>query len=307
MTSEVLGMDPGASRRRKIRWLSVTAVLGALGVLGATLWDHYMIQPNVARENESNKKYDAAQQPFTVSVRPDEDEPEAWAVVLDRELTAAEARRLAAGDRSAAFAYLKRLGGHPLAHASFLENAPERYMRQGSSSGGMELSDTFKMNVLSTRSHTVVINDWKVTGLTCRKSTAKTVVFHPLQGGVTYQGIRLHLPPWAGEPVLTDDTEGQGEPYFATRYIEVGGGQPSGGLRVEAIAPRGQSCEWGIEVHYSDVHQPGRWVRLKDGNGKPLRIRTESVPANPRQKWVFGAVPWTPCHRKPEESMCDML
>ncbi|QLH24223.1 hypothetical protein [Streptomyces sp. Rer75] len=307
IASQALGVDPGASRRKRTLWLSVTATVGLLSALSGTLLAYYMIKPSVTRENDSNKGYDASQAPFTVSVRPEEGEPREWAMVLDRELTADETQRLTSSTASSpAFAYLKKLGGHPLAYAPLLEHAPKRYTQQQTASGRLELSDTFKINVLSARAYGVVINDWKVTDVTCRKSTAKTVVFFPPQGGAAYQGIRLHIPPRADEPVLTDETEGQGGPYFDGNYIEVGGGQSSGGLRVEAIPRQGQSCEWGIKVHYSDVHQDGRWVQLKDRGGKPLRVRTESVPTEPQQKWVFGSVPWTPCHLKPKGELCDL-
>ncbi|WP_307822039.1 hypothetical protein [Streptomyces coffeae] len=301
-------MDPAASRRKKILWLSVTATVGLLSVLGGTLLGYYMIKPGVTRENDSNKGYDASQAPFTVSVQTELGDPrQDWVMVLDRELTEGETRKLTSSDdASAAFAYLKSLGGRLLNYASYLEHAPEQYT-QRTSNGRMELSGTFKLRLLSTRSAAVVIDDWKATDVTCRPSTAKTVVGYPSQGGVAYQGIRVHVPPRGGEPVLTDDDEGQGEPYFDTHNIEVGNGQSSGAMRVEAIAPPGQSCEWGIKVHYVDAYQKGQWLQLKDSDGKALRIRTESVPADPRQKWVFGAVPWTACHQKTEEPMCDLV
>jgi hypothetical protein len=283
--------------------LWVAAVSSVLGAVSGALLAYLMIGPSVTKENDSNKEYDASEVPFTVSVQPEQGEPREWAMVLDRVLTDDEVRKMKGS--SDVFAYLKSLGGRPLAYAPLLDHAPQRYLEEQTSSGRLEWSDTFKMTVLSTRQYAVTINDWAVTDLTCRESTAQTVVAIPPQGGVAYEGIRLHLPPRAVEPVLTDDTEGQGEPYFDTRFIEVGNGQSSGGLRAEVIAPRGQSCEWGIKVHYNDNHVAGgRWVQLKDDKGKPLRIRTESVPANPRQSWIFGAMPWTSCHDKPEEGLC---
>ncbi|UXY23045.1 hypothetical protein N8I84_33350 [Streptomyces cynarae] len=308
----MLGVDPGASRRKKTRWAVVLSVRNILtflcGVLATTLAAYLLLGWDVHNQNDKQKEYDASQAPFTVSVQPDKGDPrQEWVMVLDRELTAAETRKLTSStDSPAAFSYLKALGGHLLTYPSVLEHAPKQHLQQPSSSR-MELSDTFKMNVLSTRAAAVVIDDWKVTDVACRKSTAQTVVAVPPQGGSVYQGIQLHVPPRADEPVLTDDAEGQGEPYFDTHYIEVGGGQPSGGLRVEAIAPPGQSCEWGIKVHYNDAYQKGQWVQLKDRQGKPLRIRTESVPLNPRQKWFFGSIPWTPCHLKPKEATCGLL
>ncbi|MDQ1007228.1 hypothetical protein QFZ82_001713 [Streptomyces sp. V4I23] len=309
IVADTLGLTPGSSPRRRVVTLLVMVSIALVAVFRDALVDYGMTEWNVTRQNDSNKEYDASQQPFTVSVQPEQGEPREWAMVLDRVLTADEVRKMTSPrDSSATFSYLKSLGGHPLAYAPLLEHAPKRYTREQMSTGRLELSDTFKMIVLSTRSSPVVIDNWKVTDVTCRKSTAQTVVAFPPQGGVAYQGIRLHLPPRADEPVLTDDTEGQGEPYFGTRYIEVGGGQPSGGIRAEVIAPPGQSCQWGIKVHYNDSYvKEGRWVQLEDRKGRPLRIRTESAPENPRQSWVSGAVPWTPCHEKPEEPMCDLL
>ncbi|MFI1293933.1 hypothetical protein ACH4VM_36875 [Streptomyces sp. NPDC020792] len=308
----MFGVDPGASRRKKTWWavlLSLRTGLAFLcGTLVAALIAYWLSGWDIPKQNDKQKEYDASQAPFTVSVRPEKGDPrQEWVMVLDRELTAAETRKLTSStDGPTAFSYLKALGGHPLEYPAMLEHAPEQYLKR-MSHDGTELSDTFKMSVLSTRASAVVIDDWKVTDVLCRPSTAKTVVAHPPQGEAVYQGIRLHVPPWVGEPVLTDDTEGQGEPYFDTHYIEVGGGQSSGGLRVEAIAPRGQSCEWGIKVHYVDAYQREHWIQLKDGKGKPLRIRTESVPLHPRQKWFFGSIPWTPCHLKPKDIACEPL
>ncbi|MFD5897743.1 hypothetical protein [Streptomyces sp. NPDC060366] len=283
--------------------MSVAAVSGVLGALGGALLAYVMIGPSTTRENESNKAYDAAQPPFTVSVQPEQSEPREWAMVLDRTLTDDEVRRMKSSPD--VFSYLKSLGGRPLAYAPLLEHAPQRYIEEQTSSGRMEFTDTFKMTVMSTRQYAVTIDDWKVTDLTCRESTAQAVIGQPPQGGAAYEGIRLHLPPRADEPVLTDDTEGQGEPYFGNRFVEVGNGQSSGGLRAEVIAPPGQTCEWGVQVRYKDTHRPeGRWIQLKDDKGEPLRIRTESVPASPRQSWIFGAMPWTSCHDKLEEEHC---
>ncbi|MEV1314622.1 hypothetical protein AB0J14_00905 [Micromonospora arborensis] len=283
--------------------LVIGLVVGAVSMGSETVRDYLSIPSFVARENDSQKKDDASQSPFTVSVQPERGEPESWTMVLDRELTADETQKMQ--DSSSPFSYLRDLGGHPLEYASFLNNAPQRYMEQQTASGRMENTDTFKLNFLSTRAYPVMIDDWKVVDLTCVQSTRKTVVSRPSQGGAAYEGISLHLPPRADEPVLTDDTEGQGKPYFDSRYIEVGGGQSSGALRVEAIAPPGQSCEWGIEVHYTDAHHQDEYVQLKDGDGSPLRIHTESAPENPRQKWVFGSVPWTPCHLNPRGNLCE--
>ncbi|MGW0533401.1 hypothetical protein [Streptomyces sp. NPDC003032] len=286
----------------------MTATAGLLSVLGGTLLGYYMIKPSVTRENDSDKGYDASQAPFTASVQTELGDPrQDWVMVLDRALTKGETRKLTSiNDPSSTFAYLKSLGGRLLTYASHLEHAPEQYT-QRTSAGGMELSGTFKLKLLSTRSAPVVIDDWQATDVTCRPSSAKTVVGYPAQGGVAYQGIRVHVPPRSGEPVLTDEDEGQGEPYFDTHVIELGNGQSSGAMRVEAIAPPGRTCEWAIKVHYVDAYQKDQWLQLKDRDGKALRIRTESAPAEPRQAWVFGPVPWTACHQKTEEPMCDSV
>lgn len=309
--SELAGAGPSASRRRKRRLIVVSAALFVVatvaGLLVTGVFDYTTAGVAVSRVNEKQKEYDASQQPFVTSVRPVTSEPATWVMVLERELTARETRTMTSKkDSSAAFSYLRSLGGRPLAHAPLLEHAPPTY-EDTHPSGHLELADIVKMSVLSTRAYAVVIDGWEVVDVRCRKSTAKTVVAFPPQGGAAYEGVRLHIPPRADEPVLTDDMEGQGEPYFQNRYIEVGGGQSSGGLRIEAIAPHGQSCEWGVKVHYTDAHQNSRTIRLKDRNGDPLRIRTESVPANPRQKWVFGSVPWTPCHERPKGPLCDLV
>lgn len=304
IVAETLGLAPGSSRRRRAVTLLVMLALAFVALFRDTLIGYVMIEPSVTKENDSNAEYDAGKVPFTVSVRPEEDEPETWVMILDRALTADEKRKLVAGgDRSAAFSYLKELGGRPLAHEGKLEYAPERYKEQLASSTVGRYADVFQMNVMSTRSTSVVINGWKATDVTCRKSTGYTVVELPQQGGASYEGIQLHIPPFAGEPVLTDETEGQGESYFSTHYIEVGGGQPSGGFKVQAIAPRGQSCDWGIKVRYTDSYQETRWVQLKDGKGKSLRIHTDSAPTDPRRRWVFIAEPWRMCDQE-ELSKC---
>ncbi|MGV9559409.1 hypothetical protein [Streptomyces sp. NPDC003522] len=300
-----MGLAPGSSRRRQVVTLLVVAVMTFVAVFRDTLVEYFTIERNVVEENDSHKKYDASQPPFTVTVRPETSEPTEWAMVLDRTLTADEVRTMTSPDNPDVFSYLRSLGGRPLAYVPLLEHAPKRYTEEQAAGGRMEFSDTVKMTVLSTRQYEVSVNDWKVTDLVCRKSTAQAVIGRPPQGGAPYQGIRLHLPPRADEPVRTDDAENQGEAYFATDHIGVGGGQPSGALRAEVIAPPGQSCEWGLKLHYNDNYVPeGRWVQLKDDKGEPLRIRTESVPEDPRQSWIFGAMPWTSCHDEPEEEHC---
>ncbi|MFJ1904708.1 hypothetical protein [Streptomyces sp. NPDC088156] len=299
IVAETLGLAPDSSRRRRVVTLLVMMAIAFVAVFRDTLIDYVMIKTSVARENESNTEYDANKVPFTVSVLPEEDEPLEWAMVLDRKLTPDETRKLVAGnDRSAAFSYLKELGARPLVYTATMEYAPERYRQQVASSNSGGFADVFQMNIMSTRSSAVVINGWKVTDITCRKSIAQTIVEIPPQGGAVYEGLQLHIPPLAGEPVLADDTEGQGEPYFSTRYVEVGGGQSSGGFRVQAIGPSGQSCEWGIKVRYTDSYQTTRWVQLKDSKGKALRIRTESPPLGTTQSWVFVVDPWRLCDRQ---------
>ncbi|MEU6663047.1 hypothetical protein [Streptomyces sp. NPDC046821] len=298
IVGETLGLAPGSSRRRRVVTLLVMLSIAFVAVFRDTLTDYLMIKPSVARENDSNTEYDADKVPFTVSVRPVEDEPETWSMVLDRTLTPDEMRKLVdLGERAASFSYLKKLGGRPLADEATLEDAPERYKEQLSSRTIGRFSDAFLMNVMSTRSTSVVINRWKVTDVACRKSTGRTVVMLPEQGGASYEGIQLHIPPFAGEPVLADETKGQGQSYFGTHVIEVGGGQPSGSFKVQAIAPRGKSCTWGIKLRYTDSYQTTRWVQLKDGKGKPLRIRTESVPMDAQQWWVFIVDPWRLCEQ----------
>lgn len=297
IVAETLGLAPGSSRRRRAVTLLVMLSIAFVAVFRDTLTGYLMIKPSVTRENDSNAEYDANKVPFTVSVRPEEGEPEAWSMVLDRALTPEEKQKLVAveNDRSGAFSYLRKLGGRPLADEATLENAPKRYKDQLASSTLGGYADVFQMNVMSARSTSVVINGWQVTDVTCRKSTGHTIVTLPPQGGASYEGLQLHIPPLVGEPVLADETDGQGESYFSTHYIEVGGGQPSGGFKVQAIAPWGQSCQWGIKVRYTDPYQTARWVQLKDGNGKPLRIRTDSVPTDARQEWVFMVAPWSLC------------
>ncbi|MDT0608678.1 hypothetical protein [Streptomyces lancefieldiae] len=129
----------------------MAAVSGVLGALGGALLAYVMIGPSVTKENDSNKAYDASQPPFTVSVQPERSEPREWAMVLDRTLTDDEVRKMKSSPD--VFAYLKSLGGRPLAYAPMLEHAPKRYIEEQSSSGRMEFSDTFKMTVLSTRQY----------------------------------------------------------------------------------------------------------------------------------------------------------
>ncbi|QNP70099.1 hypothetical protein IAG44_11990 [Streptomyces roseirectus] len=200
-------------------------------------------------------------------------------------------------DRSGAFAYLKELGARPLVPTATMEYAPERYREQMRSSGGGDLAGVFQMNIMSTRSASVVLHEWQVTDITCRKSTVRATVSIPPQGGAAYEGLQLHIPPLAGEPVLADDTEGQGEPYFDTRYVEIGGGQPSAGFRVQAIGRPGMSCTWGVKVRYTDAYQKEGWVQLKNAEGEPLRLHTESPPRDTAQDWVFIVAPWRLCDR----------
>src|SRR5690606_11958263 len=152
--------------------LAVLAAVASVVPCYDALVDHLLSDRKTEQANESNKEYDAGQQPFTVTVRPDESEPDRWVMGLHRELPGAEVRTMKSSED--VFSYLRDLGGRPLAYAPFLEHAPERYTEEVTSTGRQELSDTFKMTVLSTRQYSVAIDDWKVTDLSCRESTAKT-------------------------------------------------------------------------------------------------------------------------------------
>ncbi|MFC9607502.1 hypothetical protein ACFTTN_29120 [Streptomyces niveus] len=307
MAAPHFNVDPADSPRKKKRGLVVSVAFILTGIAAMWALDYQSIGPFASKEHDVQKKTDAAELPFTISTLPETSEPPNWAMVLDRELSASESRKMTSlTDSSAVFSYLAGLGGRPLAYTAPLENAPEHY-KERTSADGVEFASVIKLNMLSIREKGVLIDRWDIVDIRCEPSTAKAVVAFPPQGGEPYEGIRFHLPPRAGEPVLTDDTDGQGEPYFKLRRVEVGGGQPSLGLRMETIASAGQSCTWGIKVHYIDAYNNDADIRLKDRDGKPLVLRTESIPQSPPQTWVSGPVPWTACHDKPQEPMCELI
>lgn len=90
-------------------------------LITATGWtlDYFSVWPLASADHEAQKENDAAELPFTVSMQPEKNEPREWAMVLDRELSKAEARKMTSlKDSSAAFSYLTSLGGRPLAYTS---------------------------------------------------------------------------------------------------------------------------------------------------------------------------------------------
>ncbi|MFI6477001.1 hypothetical protein ACIBH1_03640 [Nonomuraea sp. NPDC050663] len=304
LAASKLGLAPSASRRKRRRLIALGVVFAVAAGIWALSWDYFAVAPIARAEHATQKEIDAAELPFVVSLTPEKNEPDFWNVVLDRKLSASEVRKMTSmADSTKVFSYLKSLGGRPLAYTSTMNKAPSVY-HDRTAGDGAELAYVFKLNVLSGREKSVVIDDWKVVDVRCRRSTAKAVIRYPAQGGSAYEGVLLHIPPRSYEPVLTDEVDGQGKPYFSIRRIEVGGGQSSGGLRVESIAPVGKVCTWGISMHYVDVHQKDGWVRLTDKDGKPLVIRTEFPPARPQQDWLFGAVPWTACHKLRTSPTC---
>jgi hypothetical protein len=139
------------------------ASVAFLLVAAATGWarDYLSIGPFASAEREVQKENDAAELPFSVSMQPEKSEPEQWVMVLDRELTVPEARRMTSLGHSAAFSYLRSLGARPLVYAAFLENAPKRHKGR-QSAAGLELAQVFKLNILSVRDKAVVIDDWDV-------------------------------------------------------------------------------------------------------------------------------------------------
>src|SRR5690606_17942130 len=70
MVAEALGVAPGSSLRKRLITLAVLAAVASVVPFYDALVDHLLSDRKTEQANESNKEYDAGQQPFTVTVRP---------------------------------------------------------------------------------------------------------------------------------------------------------------------------------------------------------------------------------------------
>ncbi|WP_128978586.1 hypothetical protein [Streptomyces roseicoloratus] len=290
-------------RLKAVAWfLAGAAVLGALAYGGSFVLDR-LTQPSRAEQDQRTQEdLDRAEAPFTAGVDYDDTPPGPWKVVLDRPLTAAEQRRIAAmRDPGAAREYLTSLGGRTLRFPAAFERRTDLAMTYYPRD-----ATVLHVNLFSKRQTQLTITAMEAVNVSCRPPTARTVLVLPPQGGAAYDGVLFDLGKPGAVPIITDEGDDQGRPYFGPRKIDLGDGASPGGLRVEAVA-KGESCTWEIKAKYRDAYQSFGSVILKDGT-KPFFA--EAAPDRPEQLWYWEASrpngqQWVPCHRKPAESVCD--
>ncbi|MFC8508924.1 hypothetical protein ACFU3J_13105 [Streptomyces sp. NPDC057411] len=274
------------------------AVAGAVGVL---VWQ-LATEPVVTRSGqETEDALDMEETPFTAGVDYDGTPPAAWKIVLDRPLTPAEQRRLAATVHPEdARDFLTSLGGRTLRYPAAFEgrsDLAQAYFGRDAT--------VLHMDLFSKRKAPLTITWMEVVNLSCHAPTARTVVVFPPQGGADYEGVLFDLARPGAVPIITDEGSHQGQPYFGPRRIALGDGASPGGLRVEAVT-QGRSCTWEIKAKYRDAYQHFGSLTLKDGT-KPFSA--EAAPSRPEQLWYMDASKpdgqqWVPCHVRPEEDTC---
>ncbi|MFF6776221.1 hypothetical protein ACFY8W_22020 [Streptomyces sp. NPDC012637] len=293
---------PAAKRRRTIGVrVAVGVGLAVVAAVAATSWQ-VMSQPAVTKsEQEAQDALDKQEAPFTVGVDYDQTPPQGWKVALDRLLTEAERQGLAARrDPEKARAYLLSLGGRTIRYPSGFEDRTDLAMKYTGAD-----ATALHLNLFSKRQAQLTITSMEAVDVSCHAPTAKTVVVWQSQGGAAYEGVLFDLTTPGATPVITDEGDDQGAPYFGVRKIDLGGGASPGGLRVEALT-RGRSCTWEIKAKYRDAYQGFGTVTLKDGE-KPFAA--EATPARPEQLWIMDASKpdaeqWVPCHDRPEDTSC---
>ncbi|MFJ3904604.1 hypothetical protein [Streptomyces sp. NPDC090025] len=286
--------------------LSLVAALGLVGIYAnyaVPKWLDESAKPSdAATDQRIQDDLDKEETAFTAAVDYDRSPPETWRVVLDRPLTAPEQRRLGTldGDAEAARGYLTSLGGRTLRHPSSFDDRADLMPRFTGTD-----ATVFLMNLFSRRQSKLTVLSMEAVDVSCRTPTARTVVDLPPQGGAAYEGVLFDLSTPAAPPIVTDAGPLQGQPHFAHRKIDLGGGESPGGLRVEAVT-RAKTCDWAIEAKYRDEYQGFGALVLKDGD-KPFVA--EGTPLKPEQLWVRDSSEprgrqWLPCHERPAESAC---
>ncbi|MFE3742220.1 hypothetical protein [Streptomyces sp. NPDC059134] len=306
------GTEGLGGRRTLLVYVAAVVVTGALlagaGYLLSFGLDLFTTPQRVQAEQNGDDRLDEQKPPFTAGVAY-APAPHLWRIVLDRPLSPAEARRLASiakgGDFSKdAWEYLRPLGGRIVRYPTTLMRTgppPPDYDPQAIRPSD---STVFTMNLLSERKSQLSIVGMKAVDVSCHTPTAKTVVAYPPQGEQVYAGVRFDLTDDGSEPIITDAGSDVGEPYFARKKIDLGGGLEPGGLRVEALV-HDTSCEWRIEARYQEANGQTGEVVLGDGK-KPFFA--EATPTEPEQFWIMDfsrlADPLVACHQHPENPTC---
>ncbi|MFD8922331.1 hypothetical protein ACFV0Y_31595 [Streptomyces sp. NPDC059569] len=292
--------------------VAVTAVLlaGAAYLLSFGL-DLFTTPQRVRAEQNEGDRLDEQKPPFTAGIAY-APAPSLWKIVLDRTLSPAEVRRLESiakgGDFSEdAWEFLRPLGGRIVRFPTTLKLTgppPPDYDPQEFHPSDATM---FTMNLLSERTSQLSIVGMKPVDVSCHAPTAKTVVAYPPQGEQVYAGARFDLTDDGAEPIITDEGNDVGEPYFARKKIDLGGGLEPGGLRVEALV-LDKSCEWRIKARYQEANGQTGEVVVGDGK-KPFFA--EATPSKPEHLWITDfsqpVNPLVACHKHPENLMCAAI
>jgi hypothetical protein len=288
--------------------VTISVITFVLTLVGGYLFDRSTADSRVKDEKDAEQSLDQAEQPFTAAAMYDESGIDNWKLALDRPLTAAEQNKLtslrpsADGDFTEAWRYLRSLGGRILRYPSLLNAGPP----EGYGSLGAE-STIFKLNLFSNRDSNLSIVDMRPSDVTCHEPSAKTVVAFPPQGGAAYEGILYNLMDKDFGPIITDEGDDQGQPYFSRRKIDLGNGESPGGLRVEALV-RAKTCEWKIQATYQDAYGGSEKHVVTIQNGKKPFV-AEAVPDDPDQLFLYDAGAahgpgWVDCDKVTDNASC---
>ncbi|MGW7510664.1 hypothetical protein ACWGJ0_23545 [Streptomyces massasporeus] len=298
------------SPRKRRRLLIAVAAALVVGALGGLLADFVIevgtAKPRIRAEQDAEKELDSEEDPLVSAIDYDQTAPVNLKIVLDRRLTKAEQEKLKSlpftqqrygGD---VWNLLRPLGGRMIRYPASMLNPPP-----GFDATNWDRSDAtiFKMNLFSDRTSMLSITGMTPVNLSCRPSTAKAVVEIPPQGIEVYSNIAFDLTAHGSGPLIVEEGEEQGQPFFSRRKIDLGGAMSPGGLRVEAMV-REKSCRWEIKAQYRDASQKSDTVILRDGK-KPFFA--EALPVDPEQHWITetdGPASLIPCHEEPEQIVC---
>ncbi|MEU9994895.1 hypothetical protein [Streptomyces sp. NPDC050848] len=307
------GAEVPPSRRTRIlvRGLVVIALgilaTAGLGQVVTYLYDTLSTESRLRAEDDAQKQLDKEEAPFTATTDADTSalDSDDWTLVLDRTITPAEQRELAALDIAApdygrnAWRILGPLGARVIGASPRL--ADESLM--------LGPTTVVKLNLFSDRTSQLSITDMRAVDVRCAPSTARFVLRHPAQGEAAYPGVLFDLRRKNPVPVITDEGDDQGLPYFDHRKIDLGGGSTPGGLRVAATVTERESCDWEIAADYRDAAGTRGELRIRDDDGKPFRA--EAPPVAPDQYFLLQVRPYrlVPCHepQHADDHLCGLF
>ncbi|MDF3148773.1 MULTISPECIES: hypothetical protein [unclassified Streptomyces] len=283
---ETADVDPRRRNRKvliRLCWVIVSSLVLFLVAKGAE-WLTSEHDAKVAGEAEDT--VDRQGPAFSASVRTDTDNTEA--TLFDEPFSAREKQRLVGPPKD-----LRPVTAAHHGRGVFLHDVWNRNM--GVETWGY--SEAWLVDIISDRKASLVINDMRMKGLRCAPARATTVIYKLDEGGAHYNGM-LFDTSRPDTPLITDDTEHYGEPFFQHKKIDLGNGASPGGLRIQVTSGT-NDCTWkAFEVTYVDSQ--GTHTQDITNNGKGFAVH--GIAAEQKQVFEFSVIGIAECAPRPPTS-----